>query len=299
VSTLQRRAFVGRRPVYTHSERAAIARETAMTMLKDPNVHLSSPEIQARVDSVHASLVKPLGKELGIRRPTPGIAVIEGGEGAHGASALPNGSIVVHRQVVDLADRIGAAIASSRDEKEMIGNLKDVARGRFVAPAHLDRTRAQEYAKATVAFVIGHEMTHGVRQDGATGQAPIRKGMWGRAKRAAETASDAGGLELATRAGYSPMGQVGWSLYQMVETAVHGRDLDAKQQGSHPTPLARYTFAYRYLDNRKDTSRITNEGGSRQAGEPFFSAAQKSAFASIPSPEAVRKQLKELDRKTP
>lgn len=303
---LKTKPFLNRDAVLSVRDRGILAHvsiDQGYEVLSDVGARLSADRYQSRVSSVFTPLGDRMQKEWGVAPSASGagrIAVIEGGNAdPFNAATLPNGSIVVHRSVLDEADRVGAAVAASANGEELVKNLTLVVLNKFEPPPNLDPQKVQKYSNAFVAMVVGHEMTHAARFHTSTGQpSSDRPGAQVRAK---ETISDAGGIELAARAGYSPLGAVAVPLYFSVLEALSGRaglPPGDNPEINHPSGIDRYAFLYRYVAKRVDAPRTIYDGvHPRQAGAPLFAAGDKAELAKLPPPEAVRQYATALAAK--
>jgi len=283
IRILQHQPRTNRPVVWSMSERTMMAQLQGRDIAGDV-AYLSAPELQARVDSTHASLAHVMQTHFGVQPASHGdrIAVYQPSNPYQfSASTLADGSIVMHERVLSVADEIGVAVAAAHDGKEVAKNINDVRLGRYVRPANVDRVRAKQISEGFVAFIVGHEMSHGWREDGPNGLFGNKK----RVQRAAETVSDAGGIELATRGRYSLVGQAAAVAYiAMMGAEVRKPNVD---KGGHPAGVKRYDFVYRYWDRRKDKPSIVYENGEKSSGGPFLSPEQRTEFELLPSPEDI------------
>src|SRR5262249_45245157 len=151
------------------------------------------------------------------------ISVIKGSPAADvfNAVTLSNGSIMVSSELMDTVDRVGEAMAAAKTGDELVTHISDLVSDRVQLPANLDRQLANSCSEAMLANVIAHEMTDAVRGQLTSGgpRSSSSDLAWHRGN---EKTADAGGLELATRAGHSPTAQAGLWLYLALREMKHG-----------------------------------------------------------------------------
>jgi hypothetical protein len=313
VKLLTKEPFVNPSVSLTRPERQAITHLTLdheYSTLMSPAVKVSNPDYQNVAQKAYGSLGHRLQGELGVSPTSFGghIVVVEGGgtnADSFNAVTLMDGSIVVHRRVFDVAAGVGLVAASSHNKEDLWKNMQNFVLGRFHPPANVDPKVADGYANAFAKLVIGHEMTHGMRDHDALGlasrgettqesiQAAARSPKGLPRQRAFETISDGGGAELTTRDGDSPLGEMTVPLLFTMMDALSGRA--AKPAGDHPSGVDRYKFLYRYLDERKDASRPLYDGThDRREGAPFMTADQKADFKKLPTPDDVHKWAEQV-----
>ncbi len=296
---LRTRPFLVGRPVYdesTISARTRAAVEGDYTPYHDPAIRPADPASQRRVHSIYWRLASRLRRELGVRKSGVGPAlVLEGGRAeAPGAVTLTNGSIIVHQASLEMADRIAAAILSSRTKRELMGNVLSLAFDR-VPPE--DRSReARAIADGILALTTGHEMGHALKKDLMRGTLPdVRQTPMGpdsAQTRGQELVADAAGGELALRSGFSPTGILAFYLYRAVLEAQTGQ-MNAPRPTTHPRGLPRYELLYRMIMSRENKPRLLYDGVHRPGAGPVYlgSAEAAAVRAVMPSPDELREYL--------
>ena len=292
------------RPVqYDNATRRAMTRmavDGSYNPLKDGGVHLSEKGYQKRAHSMFWQISSRFSRELGYdpKRRVKNVVVVEGGSAdSLNAVTFWNGSIVVHRELMDTADRVGAAVVAASSPDEIVNNLRDVAKGAFSAPAGVDKARAREVADGFIATVIGHEMGHAIKRHGPTGrprgQSIPLLGIGSPSQRARETICDGAGTDLAMRVGYSPLGIGAVGLYFAMYEATRG--FADHSQGSHPAGIDRYRFTYRYMDRRQTRGRILYDSRRRlRDGPEYMTPEMRQAFARLPRPTDVVQVAKQI-----
>jgi hypothetical protein len=269
----------------------------------DPLVVVVVPE-----DRVFNLLRRRAISELGAL-PTdfPGIALIKGD--GFDTRALPNGSILYDETLVDISMKVGSAVVASKTGQELLSNIRQVVAGKWVVPAGQRQTLVRKHADAFLAMIMGHELTHAGRYDDARGAPPgedtseldrIRgikpKGHAG-ILRAKELTADAGGLELAVRAGFFPLGAMAAVLYLSTYPALSGQELHPKNESVKGIHLSwgRFRMGYRVLAKMRQSTR---EGvkvlPSGKPARPFLSPAQERDLALLFSLQETRAFLQRV-----
>jgi hypothetical protein len=296
IRELKTRPFLTRPVVHNPQTLARLAKaavEERYSPLADPEICPSGPAYQRRVHGVYWQLAGRLRRELGVSKKGVGpLLVLEGGPAKQtGAAALANGSIVFHRATVDVADSVATAITSARNKRDLLGNLLSVALGR-VPPTAEQPQKARRIADGFVAVTVGHEMTHGLKKEVATGrpgdveQTPF--GPRSRAFRAQELIADAGGTELALRGGFSPAGILSFYAYHAVLEAYTG-GMNGPLAGTHPRSIDRYKLVHRYLTRRADQNRLLYDGvHPARRGPAYLDPSERQALQTLPTPDELR-----------
>ncbi len=167
-------AFVRDPGVLNPDEASAATRAYLMHIGGGRPPNLANQEHQARIDPVVQRLFSAVTNELA-QDPSdfiPGIAAIERDPLAHETSpafSFENGSIVVLKPFLGLAQALGGAIAAATDERSLIANLIALSRGEFKLPPTVSASDVAYYADSVVAFVIAHEMVHSLKNHPARG----------------------------------------------------------------------------------------------------------------------------------
>lgn len=292
IARLKTRPFVNRKSYVPHEHHAANAAEDRASY--GAATHPSPEHYQARArdlfSKIQARADSELGLEPGEQRPRS-IEVIEGGAAeSPEALALSDGSVLVHRQLIDTADRVGEIMASSSTGGQLVSRLYAMVNGRDRKLPAFDHGEAKHYASGFLSFAVAHEMTHVYRAHferplDREGQ-PIQSPAVDRWRVGKEKMADIGGIELATRAGHSPAGQAATLLYiELLSQVAH---MDA----AHPPGMDRYAAAYRALEKRASGNRINFSGGKRIEGEPWMSESAAAELARLPKPKDVPALIK-------
>lgn len=306
IQSLRHHPFANRPAVLDESSRRSYGRFLLEShyRLRDPEatIDLAPERDQLRAHELFWQLGARAGRELGTghyaHQPEDGfrgIAVLEGGAASRfGASTAEGGSIVIHRATIEQAERIGAAVAASDDSRQLIANLEEVARGTFKPPGGLSKAEIRRNADAALAWVIGHEMAHGLKEHGAIGEP--RGGPRGRLHRARELQADAGGLELALRAGHSPRALGAVNLFWTIAESLGGQiPPGMTSHDTHPTPLRRYAFALGALRRRRDKRRrLYDDRGRRRDGAAYMTGAMKRELDALPTVAELSAELEQL-----
>lgn len=292
LSKLKSRPFVNRKSYVPHEHHAANAAEDRASY--GAETHPSAEHYQTRARDLFAKIQARADSELGLEpgelRPRS-IEVIEGGAAeSPEALALSDGSVLVHRQLIDTADRVGEIMASSNTSGQLVNRLYAMVNGRDRGKPAVDHEAAKHYASGFLSFAVAHEMTHVLRAHferplDREGQ-PIESPAVDRWRVGKEKMADIGGIELATRAGHSPAGQAATLLYiELLSQVAH---MDA----AHPPGMDRYAAAYRALQSRAAGNRVNFSGGKRSEGEPWMSESAAAELARLPKPEDVPALIK-------
>lgn len=302
IHQLKIRPFLTRPVVHDAKTRAFLAKsavESRYSPLANPEVRPSDGTYQRRVHGIYWTLTGRARRELGVGKEGLGpLLVLEGGAAKGvGAAALANGSIVFYRASVDVADQVATAIGAARGKRDLLGNLLSVALGRTPPTGKLSR-EARHIADGFVAATVGHEMTHGLKKNAATGRpADVKEtpfGLRSPAYRAQELVADAGGAELALRGGFSTAGILGFYAFLAVSEAYTG-GMNGPLAGTHPRAIARYDTVYRQLKRRAGERRLLYDGvHPAKKGPAYLDASERSALESLPTPTELREYVMTL-----
>jgi hypothetical protein len=298
IHMLKTQPYTTRKVLFTDAERNASAYDIITNQYKDAQLAGSSE--QKRIGQILKQLGRTSKSELGVQAPmTRQFAVLQGGAAADpNAMAITNGSIVVHKSLIDLADNVAKAAAAAKNPREMLVNMLAVADGKFTAPAGLDAHRVKQLSDGFLAAALGHEMTHALKFHASEGEPGVFMPLVGETKMPSaipvrEHVADLGGSDLATRAGFSTMGQALVPLYTTVMDII-AKNLKS-DDSDHPPGLTRYSSFYQYLDMRKDTGRRLYDGKTPfRLGKKFMNKQDQAEFAALPTPEDLTKVAQSL-----
>lgn len=129
-----------------------------------------------------------------------------------------------------------------------------------------DERLADELGGAVMATIIGHELSHLWRRDGASVKPSRLMGVGWRGK---EAAADIVGARLAERAGYRPEGSYLTSLYLAKRTAQATGAL--AERGTHPSSMAQMERSYKFM-----TEALARRGATPLIALPTPKAAAAS-----------------------
>jgi hypothetical protein len=313
LSVLRTRPFVNRKPVL--GSRAARNAAAAMGFLLsyDPHVspvQASAPEYQKRLGDLVGKARGVLGDELATRLEdyVPGFAAVEGGPFADSLNAvtLPNGSILVHKKTMEVADRLGASLAGAGSRQDVLRawiRLTVEQAGPAAGPAV---GNSRHLADSVLAEVVYHELGHALGEHGATGiilpsAADVIERRSARGVQAKETSSDLKGIELAVRSGHSPLGAASFmaalsfvELYSGQLQYDPGAGRFRPSKADHPSALDRYGRMYRTLDRMTRQQRRVYGRAGRTDGAAYMDEQQRRDFALLPTPAELEGALAQI-----
>lgn len=287
------RFFLPGQPVYGARELTILAKaavEQGYSPFADASIRpVEDAAASRRAHSIYWRLGGRLSRELGLEKRALGpMLLLEGGKADRpGATSLANGSMILHRGSLGLADVVARALVSARSKREALSQLVSVVLDRAPEVA-VDQRECQRIADGFLAVTVGHEMMHGLKGHVAQGRArDVVRTPFGTSSptyRAQELVADAGGAELAMRGGYSPVGILSFYLYQTVMEA-HTGCMNGPLAGTHPRSIERYRVVYRLLEKRADQQRLLYDAlHAPKRGPAYLSPADRQALRQMPTP---------------
>jgi hypothetical protein len=302
------RFFLPGRAVYGPQELSILAKaavEQGYSPFADASVRpVEDAASSRRAHSIYWRLGGRLSRELGIGKGALGpMLLLEGGKADRpGATSLANGSMILHRGSLVLADAVARALVSARSRREALSLMVSVVLDR-TPDVEVDQRQSQRVADGFLAVTVGHEMMHGLKGHLAQGRARdvVRTpfGTSSRTYRAQELVADAGGAELAMRGGYSPVGILSFYLYQTVLEA-HTGCMNGPLAGTHPRSIERYRVVYRLLERRADEQRLIYDGvHAPKRGAAYLSSEDRQALRQMPTPDELEEFVLTLPQGVP
>ena len=314
LSELRRRPFINRRLVLDTPEARNAASAMGFLLSYDPHLsaaQASEPRYQRRLTDLFAKARSVLREEMGTEFAdyVPGFAVVQGGPFSDSLNAvtLPNGSILVHKKTIEVADMLGASLATAATRQDVLRAWvgMTVGGGR-TRPGGRALRDPQALGDAVLAKVAYHEVGHALGQHGASGIIlPTAKeaaaGRSARGIQAKETVSDIKAMELAIRAGHSPLGAASFmAAMSFVELYAGSLKYDPqagafqKSPADHPSALDRYTRTYKTLQRMRDGRRRVYVRSQRTEGRPYMTEQQRQDFDLLPTPAELESKLVEV-----
>lgn len=288
-----------RPPILAPSERPRETRWESEQIgpMADPSVTLASHAEHKTVRRIYNRLEAHAQRELAV---PPGlltgrIAVLRGGQHDFPtAAAHANGSI--HLSSGDLLRSwvVGRLASGSRTPAELLDHVWREVTGPGET-LHLGDASARRHERAATAFLVGHELTHVLTGD-VKQRDPSDPFVFASSQRQNEWRADAGGVDLAIRAGHSPLGMGIFKLYYALEEAALGVR-GQRAEDTHPTNMARYKAVYEQLANTRDAKRaVVDARGGVAAGRDYMTPEMKREFDRLPTPAQVKSVARHIHK---